>query len=274
LVDQEGIDYPMSVYHSRELTTNHAYLEVFYELNVEIICEETEVIGDATINESRPDDNFGSIPVLYTGWLNSSELEKQALLQFEIEMTPPDGEGCSHTIGYWKTHAGFGPQANEVSQYLPISLGNFIVGDSGVAVAVLKMKTYGHNSNGITKLMAQLLGAKLSIADGASEGAIATEIAEADAFLTTFNWTDWDSMSQEDQQTANNLKDVFDQFNNGYIGPGHCDEFNKSHDYCNEVDGSHRSDCDNYSSGHNNDDDGCGEGKKKKKKKRRGGGGH
>ncbi|KAA3631727.1 MAG: hypothetical protein DWP97_12425, partial [Calditrichaeota bacterium] len=76
LLDQEGIDYPMAVYHSRELTTNHAYLEVCYELNGEIICEETEVIGDATINESRPDDNFGSIPVLYTGWLNSSELEK------------------------------------------------------------------------------------------------------------------------------------------------------------------------------------------------------
>ena len=32
--------------------------------------------------------------------------------------------GCTRTIGYWKTHAGFGPQADVVTPLLPILLGS------------------------------------------------------------------------------------------------------------------------------------------------------
>lgn len=142
----------------------------------------------------------------------------------------PPQEGCSHTIGYWKTHAGFGPQADEVTQYLPIWLGtaggakSYQVTTAQMAVDFLSMNVYGTSSNGITKLYGQLLGAKLSIADGAADGDIAATIAAADAFLAAHNYLDWAGLSNAQKSMVNGWKDMLDQYNNGLIGPGHCDE--------------------------------------------------
>ena len=108
-----------------------------------------------------------------------------------VECAPPT-PGCTHTIGYWKNHAGFGPQADVVTPLLPIRLGSaggaksIDVTTAAKAVSLLKME--GSNgvkaaSNGINKLYAQLLGAKLSGADGADGSAIAGVIGAADAFL-------------------------------------------------------------------------------------------
>ena len=93
-----------------------------------------------------------------------------------------------------------------------------------IAYDVLERKTYGHSSNGITKLYAQLLGTKLSIIDGASDAAVANAITEADAFLADHDWNDWSSLSREDKDMVLAWKDMFDNYNNGLIGPGHCDD--------------------------------------------------
>lgn len=229
VLDQGDMNYPRAFYPSREAWGNHPYLEVCYLDGGIETCEQTEVIADTYIWEILPDVNRGTLNRLYTGWLDENDLEKQTLLRFEIETTPQ--EGCSHTIGYWKNHAGFGPQDDEVTQYLPIMLGSMEVTDAGMAVDVLTMKTYGKASNGITKLMAQLLGAKLSIADGASDAAIASEIADADAFLSTYDWTDWKKLSKAERHDVLTLMSIFNDYNNGYIGPGHCDEFDPDHEY-------------------------------------------
>lgn len=229
LIDQVVQTYPRGEYNSREAAMNHPYIEVCYTLNGVEYCEGTECVADAFFWELEPDWNFGDALYLATGWIDEVYLEKQSVLRFEFE-AEPDG-GCSHTIGYWKTHAGFGPQDDEVSQYLPISLGSFNVTTAAMAVDVLTMKTYGKPKNGITKLMAQLLGSKLSIADGANPAAIADEIAEADAFLSMYDWTDWNSLSKSEQHDIIELMSMFDDYNNGYIGPGHCDEFDPDQDY-------------------------------------------
>ena len=118
---------------------------------------------------------------------------------------PPPADGCTHTIGYWKTHAGFGPQADVVTALLPIWLGtaggakSVNVMTAAKSTSLLKME--GSNgvkaaSNGINKLYAQLLGAKLSGADGADGSVIAGVIAAADAFLANNNSLSWSSLSQ------------------------------------------------------------------------------
>jgi hypothetical protein len=137
-------------------------------------------------------------------------------------------EGCTLTIGFWKNHAGFGPQDNVVSQYLPITLGDgtgksLVVTDSAMARDILVMKTYGVPSNGITKLYAQLLAAKLNMAAGAADTDISHALTSADEFLAEYDWTDWDSLSKNNQHYVNRLKSKFDRYNNGEIGPGHCD---------------------------------------------------
>ena len=140
----------------------------------------------------------------------------------------PEGEdGCSFTIGYWKTHAGFtGNNPDVVTQFLPIDLGTsggaktLTVSTASQAVSVLSF--FGNASNGINKLYAQLLGAKLNIANGADGSAIASTISAADAFLATHDSADWSSLTKAEKQQVLAWMETLDDYNNGLIGPGHC----------------------------------------------------
>jgi hypothetical protein len=138
--------------------------------------------------------------------------------------------GCTLSKGYWKNHAGFGPQADVVTDMLPIWLGDdggdksMAVTDAQIAVDILQQHTYGHPSNGITKLYAQLLAAKLNIANGAGMVDIADVISEADAFLAAHDWMDWGNLEMSQKHKVLGWKDMLDDYNNGYIGPGSCDD--------------------------------------------------
>ncbi len=137
-------------------------------------------------------------------------------------------EGCTLTIGYWKTHAGFGPQPDMVTALLPIWLGtpggthSVQVTTAAMAVDYLSQFVYGVPSNGITKLYAQLLGAKLNIANGADNASAAAAIAAADAFLANYDWTAWSSLSKSNKKLVLGWQSLLDEYNNGDIGPGHC----------------------------------------------------
>lgn len=145
---------------------------------------------------------------------------------------PEIEEGCTLTIGYWKTHAGFGPQDDEVTPLLGsgIWLGtaggakSLAVTNRTIARDVLEQNEYGSPSNGITKLYAQLLGAKLNIANGASDADVAAVIAAADAFLATRDWRAWSGLNAANRALVNGWQATLDDYNNGLIGPGHCDE--------------------------------------------------
>lgn len=175
--------------------------------------------GVMTVNFANPVSGVDSMHVHLkgSGAIDDICIEKD---------TPP--AGCTHTIGYWKTHAGFGPQADVVTPLLPIWLGtsggssSLAVTDRFIARDVLKMKTYGNNKNGITKLYAQLLAAKLSIADGADGAPVATYIADADAFLENNDWNDWNSLSKTMKNQVLTWKRKLDKYNNGLMGVPHC----------------------------------------------------
>lgn len=145
---------------------------------------------------------------------------------------PPPPSGCTRTIGYWKTHAGFGPQADVVTPLLPVWLGtaggakSVNVTTAALAVQLLSMK--GTNnvhaaSNGINKLYAQLLGAKLNGENGANLASVAATIAAADAFLANNNTLSWSGLSSAQKSTVNSWMTTLDNYNNGLVGPKHCD---------------------------------------------------
>jgi hypothetical protein len=147
-----------------------------------------------------------------------------ASVNVTVVCEPPSG--CTRTIGYWKTHAGFGPQADVVTPLLPVLLGtaggakSVNVTTAAQAVALLKK---GDSSNGIEKLYAQLLGAKLNIASGASSSSVSGIIAAADAFLATHNASDWDSLTSTQKAQVLSWMTTLDNYNNGLVGPEHCD---------------------------------------------------
>lgn len=148
-------------------------------------------------------------------------------LTYDFGFVPPPPAGCTLTIGYWKTHAGFtGNNADVVSQYLPIWLGtaggvaSTQVTTATQAVSILSMS--GGASNGIVKLKAQLLAAKLNIASGASSAAVSATIATADAFLATNAASSWSSLPNQTKAQVNSWMTALDNYNNGLVGPGHC----------------------------------------------------
>ncbi|MEW5797302.1 MAG: SdrD B-like domain-containing protein [Candidatus Zixiibacteriota bacterium] len=138
-------------------------------------------------------------------------------------------ESCTYSKGYWKNHAGFGPQDDVVTPLLPLWLGladstnSLAIADAQTAVDVLSQNVYGDPSNGITKLYAQLLAAKLNIANGADPADIAQTVGDADSFLGSHDWTAWETIDIEQRRIVLGWKDLLDQYNNGLIGPGHCD---------------------------------------------------
>lgn len=91
-----------------------------------------------------------------------------------------------------------------------------------MAVNILKQKYYGSPSDGITKLYAQMLAAKLNVANGADPEAVSENFEDADEFLADHDYDGWDSLSRKMKKTINKWKSTFDDYNNGDIGPGHC----------------------------------------------------
>jgi len=138
------------------------------------------------------------------------------------------GNNCTLTIGYWKTHAGFtGRNADRLTPELPQRLGTLAglktVNVLSATQAVGLLSNSGDASNGVNKLYSQMLAAKLNIFRGASPAAVSSIITAADAFLASNNSADWASMSKNNKTQVNNWASTFDQYNNGLIGPGHCD---------------------------------------------------
>ncbi|MEE9441510.1 MAG: SdrD B-like domain-containing protein [candidate division Zixibacteria bacterium] len=166
-----------------------------------------------------------------TGWtmcltLEAGQMDISVDAGVYMEEVDP---GCTYSKGYWKNHAGFGPQDDVLTQYLPIWLGSddgdksLAVTTDTIAVDVLIQHVYGAPKNGIAKLYAQLLAAKLNIANGADDSDVADVISDTDEFLAMYDWNDWGDLSKEDQQMVNDWKSILDDYNNGEIGPGHCD---------------------------------------------------
>ncbi len=195
------------------------------------VCYGTNTLP-VTITYTRnvgPYTTCGQYTVSNTATFTTSDTNTTGSSTWVIPVNVPC-KGCSLTIGYWKTHAGFGPQADMVSPLLPISLGSgggktVIVDTAALAVQLLSFN--GSNnvfdaSNGINKLYAQLLGAKLNMANGADGSAIASTIAAADVFLATHNSLDWASLSKADKNKVLGWMTTLDKYNNGLIGPGHC----------------------------------------------------
>jgi len=174
--------------------------------------------GDRTV------DNTASFETQDTGVTGSSS--------WTVNVRVPCS-GCTLTLGYWKTHSGFGPQPDVVTSLLPVWLGTSggtkSIQVTTVAQAVQFLGMRGSNnvfdaSNGINKLYAQLLTAKLNIKNGADGSAVASTISSADAFLATHDSTDWGSLTKAQKQQVLGWMTILDNYNNGLIGPGHCSQ--------------------------------------------------
>ena len=169
----------------------------------------------------------GNYSVANTATVRGSTTGASATSSWTVNINVPC-KGCTLTIGYWKTHAGFGPQHDMVTDYLPIWLGTAnglkSVQVTTAAQAVTVLNKASDASNGINKLYAQLLGAKLNKANGADYSAVSKDIASADAFLALYDASGWSKLNKNLQNQVNSWATALDKYNNGLTGPGHCSQ--------------------------------------------------
>ena len=158
-----------------------------------------------------------------TATLVESETDQERVSSAMVRIaTDPGPSGCTRTIGYWKTHP------EKVTPLLPVWLGtgsgkSIQVTTASQAVQILSMSSpYGSPSNGITKLYAQLLAAKLNVLSGADGTNIEPTLLSADDFLARYDWRDWKGLTAAQKQTVLDWKTILDNYNNGLMGPGHC----------------------------------------------------
>ena len=124
--------------------------------------------------------------------------------------------GCALPVGHWQTHAGATPPTpDRVTPFLPVLLGS-PGGAETVEVATagqaLPLLAYADDrANGVNRLYAQLLAAKLNIARGAPADAAAAAIASADAWLAEHGPGDWPL--SPDQAAVTGWTDQLQAFN-------------------------------------------------------------
>ncbi|MEE9554421.1 MAG: SdrD B-like domain-containing protein [candidate division Zixibacteria bacterium] len=181
--------------------------------------------------QDEGDDEVDSDVDPETGLTECFELEADSEnLSWDAGLFMSADDDCTYGKGFWKNHCGFGPQDDLVSDLLPIRLGDegeysINVETTEMAYDILGQHSYGQPSNGITRLYAHFLTAKLNIANGASDEDIADLIEEVDDFLADNDYESWGELGEEDRQAINDWKGTLEDYNEGEIGPGSCHDF-------------------------------------------------
>jgi hypothetical protein len=122
----------------------------------------------------------------------------------------PTGQNCTYTQGYWKNH----------EENWPVT--SLVVGNTTYTQAEL-LAIFNRSAGGdATYILAhQLIAAKLNIANGADPSSVSQAVASADTWLIAHPLGSKPKNPARAEGIA--LSVILDDFNNGRIGPGHCD---------------------------------------------------
>lgn len=226
LLDQVDKTWPRTEYDTREydFAANASYLQICYTLNGEVLCDTTRNIGDTYIYQSSPDDNNGYKGEMYSGWGWDSDLEKQALVKFDLEYTSSVPSQCTRIPLYWQRHTQYGPESRDNNWDLIQPNGEntqfFLSGKSYYQV-LLTSQWF----NDYYTLARQYIGAKLNKLSGASIPAeVQTAFDNATNLLNTYTpaqvagWNYWHPTRIQFRLKAFDLL----RYNWGIVGPGRC----------------------------------------------------
>jgi hypothetical protein len=136
--------------------------------------------------------------------------------------------GCTLTIGYWKTHNSY--------RAAPDDAGWFNIGNLGPDTPFfISGRTWyqifwtSPAGNRYYNLAHQYMGAKLNILNGAAPTpAVTAAIAYAESLFNSKTIAQVGALKGKDLTALNTNQGILAAFNEGAIGPGHCDEDSSS----------------------------------------------
>jgi hypothetical protein len=132
-------------------------------------------------------------------------------------------EGCTLTQGYWKTHSEYGPAPFDDTWDLLLPSGADTTFFLSGKTYIQALWTPPRGGNAYWILAHQYIAAQLNFLNGASSTpAVDSAFNSATAFFNSA--TPSTSLSKPMRQTVLGWATTLDNYNNGLIGPGHCDE--------------------------------------------------
>jgi hypothetical protein len=144
------------------------------------------------------------------------------LIEFvNVEVVREDG--CTLTQGYWKTHSSYGPAPSDDNWNL-VGGPNTPFYFSGKSWYQL-FWTPPAGGNAYIQLAHQYMAAKLNILSGASTtSAVDAAITAAEAFFNNPANVPNGALTKAQQQILRGYAGTLASFNEGAIGPGHCQD--------------------------------------------------
>ena len=145
-----------------------------------------------------------------------------------IHVVVPCATGCTLTQGYWKTHSKYGPASK------PDATWNLLPGGAGPDTVFFLSGASWYQvfwtapaGNQYYNLAHQYMAARLNVLDGASVPAsVAAAIASATTLFQTYTPAQIGAMDSKNavRKQFVELAGLLGSYNEGLIGPGHCDE--------------------------------------------------
>ena len=162
-----------------------------------------------------PDDSFALIVQVET-CSGSTDCDAPKQLVFIPYLS---GGGCTLTLGYWKTHSKYGPAPyDDLWALIGEDTAFFSSGKSWYQVLCTSPK----GGNAYYTLAHQYIAATLNIVNGTSSPQRVNEalLWAEESFFNTY--TPSSQLKTKVRNQALGYADLLDEYNNGYIGPGHC----------------------------------------------------
>lgn len=187
--------------------------EYTLEIGPYAICGEypfTNTVSFVTTNEDNDTDESGSDT-------------------YTVTVTVPCPEGCTLTQGYWKTHNdtfhGGAPTDETWDLIGPLSEGEIFFLSGQTYFEVMWTAPQG---NAYYNLAHQYIAAQLNMLDGADGSAITTAFSEATVLFESFQDEQIAQLKGKNGKELRaqfiTLAGILGSYNEGLIGPGHCDE--------------------------------------------------
>lgn len=141
-----------------------------------------------------------------------------AVVTFTNTYTPPPPPYCTLTQGYWKTHTGDWDNGEKY-----VDAGDTFYNSGKTYIQIMNTPPAGGNA--YLQLAHQFIAASLNIngTSGSGVAAVDAALAGADAYFAGAA-AGIPSPTGATRAQLQGWASTLDQFNNGLIGPGHCDD--------------------------------------------------
>jgi len=223
LLKNQDIIQPLGKWWSNEYAVDPT-LRPYLEIVTTAGTFKVEPLIDTYIYSLDASNSYCTEPELYVGFIawDQTLYEKQTLIRFDIEPTP--GGGCTLTPGYWKTHSIYGPAPYDDTWALLLPSGEtspFFL-STKTYFQVLKTSPAG---NAYYILSFQYIAAELNFLNGADPSAAQEAFDDATELFELYTPAAIGAMkgSNPIRQQFVALATILNNYNNGLIGPGHCD---------------------------------------------------